>query len=206
MMKKFMTLALALCLLAAFAAGCGNSGNTGSTDTPTAQNVTALEVLENTWAKFPAEEQFPIFGGCFETHVQRMEADETYMPESKPESFDLENFRELLAYSLYLPEDVLASVTDAASMTNSFNANNFTAGVITLAEGTDVKALADTMAGVLQNNMWICGMPEQLLVTPVGQNSLLIAFGVNDAMNPFVTHFKAAYPEVTILHNDPIAG
>ena len=33
-----------------------------------------------------------------------------------------------------------------------------------------------------------------------------MAFGINDAMNPFQTHLAEAYADAEILYNEPIAG
>lgn len=207
-MKKFVSVMMALAMLLSLTACGGNSAAETTVPTETAgveAPASALEILENTWANFPEEEKFAIYGGSFETHAAKMAEDETYQPASHPESYDMA-YAEGLSYSLYIPVETVASVEEAATMTHMMNANTFSAGVVRLNADTDVKALGDTMKDVLMNNMWICGQPEQLLIAVVGGNYMLIGFGVNDAMNPFVTHFTEAYPAAEILYNEPMVG
>lgn len=201
-MKKIVSVMMALAMLLSLTACGGNAAQeTVGVETP----ASALEVLENTWAKFPEEEKFAIYGGSMETHNAKMLEDEFYLPASQPETYDMA-YAEGLSYSLYIPAESVASVEEAATMTHMMNANTFSAGVIRLSADADVKALGDTMKDVLMNNMWICGTPEQLLIAVFGGNYMLISFGVNDAMNPFVTHFTEAYPAAQILYNEPITG
>lgn len=207
-MKKLISMILTLAMMLSLAA-CGGSTPAETTapteDAAVQVPASALEVMENIWANFPEEEQFAIFGGSFETHAAKMAEDESYMPANQPENFDLA-YAEGLSGSLYIPADKIADIAEAATMTHMMNANTFTAGAIRLNADADLKALGDTMRDVLANNMWICGMPEQMLIAVVADTYLVIGFGVNDAMNPFVAHFGEAYPEAEILYNEPITG
>ena len=90
-------------------------------------------------------------------------------------------------------------------MIHMMNANTFTCGVVHLTEGTDVAAFANTMRDAVQGNQWMCGFPETLVIASIG-NYVLVAFGINDAMNPFQTHFAEAYPNANVLFNEAIAG
>ena len=44
-----------------------------------------------------------------------------------------------------------------------------------------------------------------LLISAFGDTYVLVAFGVNDAMNPFVQHFNAVYPGFETLVDEAIA-
>ena len=91
-------------------------------------------------------------------------------------------------------------------MIHMMNANTFTCGAVRLVEGADVEAFANTMRDAIQNNQWMCGFPETLTIAVIDGEYVLIAFGVNDAMNPFMTHFAEAYAEAEILFNEAVAG
>ena len=89
-------------------------------------------------------------------------------------------------------------------MIHSMLANNFTSGVVHLAEGVDASAFAAAVHDAIKNNPWMCGFPEKELIAVVDGRYVLIAFGVNDAMNPFQTHFAEVYPNAQIVYNDDL--
>lgn len=202
-MKKMISMLLALVMVFGLTA-CG--GNTEPTEAPTEAVVidSALSVLEQIWAQFPEEEKFSVFGGDMETHNEKMIQDENYQIPNEPGAYDM-TYGENLTYSLLIPAEQLTAVDEAATMIHAMLANNFTSGVVHLTEGTDVAAFTAAVHEAIKNNPWMCGFPEKELIAVVGGDYVLIAFGVNDAMNPFQTHFAAAYPEAQIVYNDDLA-
>ena len=193
-MKKILALLLAAVMVLSMAA-CGNNANTDETQATEATETaaSALEILETIWAKYGEDEKFAIIGGNMESAV-----------DGAPGNYDMA-YAENLTYNLLVPADQLASVDQAATMIHMMNANTFTCGVVHLTEGTDVAAFANTMRDAVQGNRWMCGFPETLVIATIG-NYVLVAFGVNDAMNPFQTHFAEAYPNANVLFNEAIAG
>jgi hypothetical protein len=193
-MKKILALLLAAVMVLSMAA-CGNNANTDETQATEATETaaSALEILETIWAKYGEDEKFAIIGGNMESAV-----------DGAPGNYDMA-YAENLTYNLLVPADQLASVDQAATMIHMMNANTFTCGVVHLTEGTDVAAFANTMRDAVQGNQWMCGFPETLVIATIG-NYVLVAFGVNDAMNPFQTHFAEAYPNANVLFNEAIAG
>ena len=193
-MKKILALLLAAVMVLSMAA-CGNNANTDETQATEATETaaSALEILETIWAKYGEDEKFAIIGGNMESAV-----------DGAPGNYDMA-YAENLTYNLLVPADQLASVDEAATMIHMMNANTFTCGVVHLTEGTDVAAFANTMRDAVQGNQWMCGFPETLVIATIG-NYVLVAFGVNDAMNPFQTHFAEAYPNANVLFNEAIAG
>ena len=193
-MKKILALLLAAVMVLSMAA-CGNNANTDETQATEATETaaSALEILETIWAKYGEDEKFAIIGGNMESAV-----------DGAPGNYDMA-YAENLTYNLLVPADQLASVDQAATMIHMMNANTFTGGVVHLAEGTDVAAFASAMRDAIQGNQWMCGFPETLVIATIG-NYVLVAFGVNDAMNPFQTHFAEAYPNANVLFNEAIAG
>ena len=199
-MKKLISMLLALVMILSLAA-CGGKNE------PAEETVTidsALSALENIWAKFPEDEQFYVYGGDMETHSQKMEQDETYQIPMGPGAYDMA-YGESLSYILLIPADQMAGVDQAATMIHGMLANNFTSGVVHLAEGTDVAAFTAAVHEAIKNNPWMCGFPEKELIADLGSNYVLISFGVNDAMTPFQTHFAEAYPTAKIVYNDNLA-
>ena len=165
-----------------------------TTGNETVSATGALAVLENIWAQYGEDEQFAVIGGNMESPV-----------DGAPGNYDMA-YAENLTYNLLVPAESLASVDEAATMIHMMNANTFTSGVVHLTEGTDVGAFAQTMRDAIQGNMWMCGFPETMLIAVVEGEYVVIAFGINDAMNPFMTHFAEAYAEAEILFNEAIAG
>ena len=164
------------------------------TTAPAAASTGALAVLENIWNQYGEDEKFFVIGGNMEAPV-----------DGAPGNYDMA-YAENLTYNLLVPAEALASVDEAATMIHAMNANTFTSGVVHLVEGTDAAAFAQTMRDAIQGNMWMCGFPETLTVAVIGGEYVLIAFGVNDAMNPFMTHFAEAYADAEILFNEAVAG
>jgi hypothetical protein len=203
-MKKIISLALAAVMALSLVA-CGTE-KPAETTVPTVETTApatgdetvsatgALAVLENVWALYGEDEQFAVIGGNMESPV-----------DGAPGNYDMA-YAENLTYNLLVPAESLASVDEAATMIHMMNANTFTSGVVHLTEGTDVAAFAQTMRDAIQGNMWMCGFPETMLIAVVEGEYVVIAFGINDAMNPFMTHFAEAYAEAEILFNEPIAG
>ena len=196
-MKKLIALMLVLTLALSLFAACGKKTEAPAADPTTevtepqvAVPGSALEILENIWAKYGDEEKFPVMGGNIENAV--MDA---------PGEYDLQ-YAENMTYNLLVPAELIGGVDQAASMIHAMNANTFTCGAfhVTAPEGFG-KAMNEAIAG----NMWMCGFPERQVIVSLGGGYFVAAFGVNDAMTPFFTHLQEAYPEAEILFDEPIA-
>ena len=185
-MKKMLAFVLVLVMGLSLVA-CGNT--TEPTQPVADAPASSLEVLQNIWALYGEDEMFPVMGGNPEGGAM------------EPAVWDAA-FLTDLCYSLQLTEADMESVADAATMIHMMNANTFTAGVVKMADGTDMAAFADTMADALKNNQWMCGMPEHMVIADMGGNYMLIAFGVNDAMGPFEAHLAEAYAGVTPIYSE----
>ena len=189
-MKKMMSIALAAAMLLTLFAGCGKTAPAETVPVETLPG-SALEILETVWAKYADEEKFPIVGGNIEANI--MDA---------PGAVDMA-YAGHLNYNLLVPEDKTANVEEAASMIHMMNANTFTCGVFKLT-GTTAADFGAVMHDAVQNNQWMCGFPDKLLIGSFGDGYVLVAFGVNDAMTPFETHLAAAYPGMQTLYSEAI--
>lgn len=197
-MKKLIALMMAMAIIASFAA-CGTEKDK-TEDTKETENVTqdttseeaekvtedardeldigadtaALEIMEYAWMGMGGERQPVVIGGHFSAEYT-----------SGPYTYDL-TYAEDLAATLLLPEDQMDKVTEAATAVHMLNANSMTAGVIKLAEGTDVKVFADAVADRIVNNQWMCGFPEKMAVIQINENYLLVAYGLFELIDPMV--------------------
>lgn len=189
-MKKVISVLLALTLLLSLTA-CG--GKAEETTAPAVEvPASALEILENVWAKYTEDERFAVIGGDMGNPVS-----------DGPGSYDLAD--ENISYTLLVPEKQLKNVTEAASMIHMMNSNTFTCGVFRLAEGVAPADFGDAMRESVMNNQWMCGFPETLLIQNIADAYVLVAFGVNDAMNPFLNHLAESYPASVNLVKESIA-
>ena len=195
-MKKFISLVLAAVMVLSMAACNGANNETPDETQAPAANVpgSALEILENIWNAYGEDEKFAVIGGNMEAPV-----------DGAPGNYDMA-YAENLTWNLLVPADQLANVDQAATMIHMMNANTFTSGVVHMAAGADAAAFAAAMREAVQSNRWMCGFPETLVIAVIGGEYVLVAFGVNDAMNPFQTHLAEAYADAEILYNEPVAG
>ena len=194
-MKKFLSVFLALTMVLALA-GCGSSSTpetSAATEAPENLPASALEVLETVWAAYAEEEKFSIIGGNIEANI--MDA---------PGNYDM-TYAENMTYNLLVPAERLNDVTEAASMIHMMNANTFTCGVFRLAEGVTAADFSTAMRDAIQNNQWMCGFPDELLICNYEDTYVLVAFGITDAMTPFATHLHAVYPEFETQYSESIA-
>ena len=191
-MKKLISLALVLAMALSILAGCGTTADNGGNNA--AAPASALEVLENVWALFGDDEKFPVMGGDFEASV--MDAPAVWNSDLLVD----------LSYSLQLPEAEMAKVADAATMIHMMNANTFTSAVLHLNEGEDVAAFAASAKESIMAAQWMCGFPEKLVIADMGGNYLLIAYGLNDAINPFEAKLAEAYADANVICSEAIIG
>ena len=190
-MKKMTAMVLALAMVLTLFAGCGKT-EPAATEAPVAMPASALEILENVWAKYEDTEKFAVVGGNIEANI--MDA---------PGNYDL-TYAENMTWNLLVPADKIANVAEAASMIHMMNANTFTCGVFKI---QDISAadFGAAMKDAVLNNQWMCGFPETLLIRNFSDAYVLVAFGINDTMTPFEKHLTEAYPGMQTLANEPIA-
>lgn len=191
-MKKFICAILALTMALSMAACGGKTAQETETVPAVALPASALEILETIWADYSEDEQFPVIGGSMADPV-----------DNAPGNFDLAD--ENLPYLLLVPQDQMANITEAASMIHAMNTNTFTCAAFKLAEGVTAADFGAAMKDAVMNNQWMCGFPDSLLIRALGDAYVIMAFGVNDAMTPFETHFSAVYPDAVTLAEETIA-
>ena len=197
-MKKIVSLLLVFVMVAAMFAGCATKPAETTTEATTEPAIevpaSSLEILETIWALYGEDEMFFAMGGDFNNPV-----------DNAPGNYSLEDV-EMFSYQLYVPAEQVASVDEAASLIHAMNTNTFTCGAFHMAEGADVNAFATAIRDNVQSAQWMCGFPEKLIVAVIGGEYVLMAFGINDAMNPFAEKLTAAYPDAVIAYSEEITG
>jgi hypothetical protein len=189
-MKKVIALILAMVMVMSLAACGGKEETPVVTEPPVNVPASALEILEKVWAQYGDDEKFPVMGG-----------DMVNMVDGAPGAYGLED-AESVTYQLLVPAEEVANIDEAASLFHGMMLNNFTCGTFHVTGDAD--AFASVMVNAVKGNQWMCGMPETMLVAVVGGEYVLMAFGINDAMNPFIAKFTEVYPDAVIVANEAI--
>ena len=186
-MKKILALILAMVMVLSFAA-CGNNSEPaeGETENNEVTVGSALEILETVWGQFGEDEKFFAMGGDYDNMVDNAPGTVTNA--------------DYLAGVLLVPAGT--ETLEAAGLVHGMNLNSFTAGAFKVA---DAAAFAETMHEAIASNQWMCGFPDKMVIATIGNEYVVAAFGVNDAINPFEEKFAAAYPEATIVYSEAIA-
>lgn len=187
-MKRMLCAALVLTMVLGLFVGCGKKQE----EQPVAGPANSLEVLSNIWALYGDDEKFSVYGGNPKENFE----DNTW---EAPDNYDLAD--ENLSFNLLIPADQIPNVDDVASMTHGMMANNFNSAVFHVT--ADTKAFADALYQSVSGNMWICGMPERVIVATIGEY-VVMAYGVSDPMTSFETHLLEAYPAADVLYNESL--
>ena len=188
-MKKMTALALALAMVLTLFAGCGKA-EPQETVPAKPMPASALEILETVWGSYAEDEKFAIIGGDMGNPV-----------DGAPGNYNIAD--ENISYSLLIPAEQLGYVTEAASMIHMMNANTFTCAAFKLT-GTTAADFGAAMKEAILSNQWMCGFPDSLHIRAIGDQYVIVAFGVNDAMTPFETHLAEAYAGSEIIASEPI--
>lgn len=191
-MKKLIALLLALVMVMALAAcNATDEKKQEKGDSP-------LEILEKVWDSYSEDEKFPVSGGDMQTHMDQMEANENYEIPNAPGIYNMEQ-KEELPYIFYISEENVAKVEEAATMVHMMNGNNFTCGTFRLTDSKDVDGFVKSAKESIMGNQWMCGQPDQLIIATFGSDVVMIAFGINDAIDPFMEKLTAAYPDAELV-------
>ena len=187
-MKKILALVLAMIMVLSFAA-CGNNVPAeGETENTEVTVGSALEILETVWGKFGEDEKFFAMGGDYDNMV-----------DNAPGAVTNADF---ITGVLLVPADASSEIVEAASLVHAMNLNSFTCGAFKVA---DAAAFAETMHEAIASNQWMCGFPDKMVIATIGNEYVVAAFGVNDAINPFEAKFVEAYPAATVVYSEAIA-
>lgn len=150
------------------------------------------QILEDIWAKYAENERFAVYGGTVDNSVS-----------DGPGDLDMTNVEELTTAYL-LPREQVESVEEGASMVHMMNNNIFTSAVFKLTATADEKTLVEAWRDNIQQNRWICGQPDRLLMVKVDDSHILMAFGSNEAMTTFQGKVSAIYADAQTLYDGAV--
>ena len=189
MKKRILFAVVAVILVVALAACTGNTGK----DENKVQIESSVALLNSVWDTYAEEEKFFVMGGDFSNPVDNAAG-----------AFNLTDVENATA-TLHIAEDALALVDEAGTMIHGMNANTFSAGAFSFADAETTTAMVDVIKEAISGTHWMCGFPETLVIQNIADTYVLVAFGVNDAMNPFFTKLATAFPGATTLVDEAIA-
>lgn len=193
-MKKIFAIVMAAAMALSMLAGCGSEKpqeTTVPTTAPAEVAASPLELLETVWGLYTEEERFPSTGGEISETLTEGPGAYTQLTEDN-------------SYALLIPADQLGNVSEAASLMHMMNSNTFTCGAYRLSDGVSGESFGEAMKDAIQNNQWMCGFPDKLLIESVGDSFLVAAFGHEEIMDTFKTHLEEAYPMSQVLAEEPI--
>ena len=202
-MKKIIAMLLVLTLAMGLVACGNNAENTESTPETTTEatteastdvvittDETAVTVLSTIWDYMEEDKKFFAMGGDMNNVV-----------DNAPGAYSLED--EGLTATLLIPQDQIANVSEAASLVHAMMLNNFTCGAFKVSG--DVTAFVEAMYTAVSTNRWMCGQPEKMAIAVIGEY-VIVVFGLNDAVEPFLTAMTTVYPQAELDYNEAITG
>ncbi len=189
-MKKILAMILSVMMLMSFTA-CGGEQ---PADAPKLEGVEApVDILNTVWESYEEENKFFAMGGDWETMV-----------DNGPGAVNVST-PDFLTSSLVCGGDATAMVDAAASLIHGMNANTFTAAAYHLADASNKDAFAAAMKDNLNNNQWMCGFPEKMLIASLTDEYVVVAFGAADLVDTFSEKLAAAYDVTAIIFDEALA-
>lgn len=184
-MSTVLVLALAGC-------GAGTEGDANASENqnavPRMEVADSAEVLNKVWDTYGDEEKFFVMGGDFDNPV-----------ENAAGIISMEN-AENMTYSLYIPEDRVELIDEAASMIHAMNANTFTGAAFHLKNAEDAGVLAEALKENIASTQWLCGFPDKMAIYSINDGEYVVStFGKNEAMDTFKTKLLEVYGESAAL-------
>lgn len=163
-------------------------GDVTSSAAPVTKFSSALELLSQVWDAFGEDDQFAAAGGD-----AAHEAD-------GPGKFALtEENKESFEYLLHVSDELYAMLDDdAATLQHMMNTNTFSAAAAKLQDPTQASAFAEAYKREVQNQHWMCGFPDELMVISVG-DYVVFGFGIDECIDALKNACATVAPEATVL-------
>ena len=195
MKKKFALVMCTVLMMTLF--GCGKSNETPIPDGDTTVSVTvdaldSADLLTKVWNTYDEADKFPIGGGDYENMVMDTVG-----------AFDVTKTEDLDAL-LGMPAAGATMIDNAASMMHMMNANTFTAGAYHLQDASLQQDLADLLKDNIMNRQWMCGFPDTLLITSVGDEYIVSAFGNAEIIETFKTKLQEQYEVTEVIYEESL--
>ena len=184
-MKKLFALLLALVMMMSLVA-CGEE--TPETTAPTEPAIqlpeSALVMMQTIYDAWDFEYKSYFMGGGYTNPVDgapgAVEATDT----------------DTLQFLLYVPENCVADVLDAASYCHAMNYSVFTSATFKVA---DAAAFCAKLKEGLDSTQWMCGIPEYLMLYTLGNEYVLFVMGTAENIEAYRPALQAAYPDAVAV-------
>ncbi|MCQ2520786.1 MAG: hypothetical protein MJ105_00270 [Lachnospiraceae bacterium] len=176
--------------------GCGKDVNNtvGNEVEETVSIGSAIEAMNNIWDNYEGE-KFSIMGGDYANMTDGVPG--AMLVADDPATDEDESAA--IKFLVLVPEDQIAKVDDGASMVHAMNQNTFTAGVFHLVNAEDKEAFAKAYVENAQNNMWMCGIPDRVVVMSLNDSYVLTLFGADDILKECQNTATTLYPGAKIV-------
>ena len=186
-MKKFMTIVCAI-VMALTCVACGTAKDNGATGGTQKEEIASCEdLLNQVWNTFGEDEKFAAMGG-----------DMNHAVDGAAGNFDLAD-TENMTYMLYIPEDRIAQIDEAASLIHMMNANTFTGAAFHVTNADDVDDFVSAMKDQIMNTQWMCGFPDTLNIFTVNGEYVVSAFGNAEIMENFKTKLIEVFGDSAVV-------
>ena len=207
-MKKILALILAAMMLLSLVA----CGNTTETETET-EIQTETETETEAVVELPYKSATELLNLVFTTYnAGATEETMLYVAGGNINNFEttsMEGPAKFVALAnedydqnLGFPVAETSKIVDAASMFNMMNTNVFNCYTVQLAEGTDVKAVAEAVKANILARRWICGAPEKLVIVQFPGDCLLVVWGAvqfGGIVDPFAASLSSVVEGTEVL-------
>lgn len=197
-MKKLISvLIIATMMISIFAAGCGDTAGDNGTGSATdngsvSATVSATDFYNSVWALYSEDEMYPMAGGDFD-HANM----------EKPDVYDIVANKDAFVSTYLVPEDIYTEITgDVITAVHMMNVNTFCSAVFNVKDASKITALADAYKKAVQSNMWMCGMPDTVVVIAVG-DLMAVAYGEDSLVKTFVDKCTSANAGAKVLVEAP---
>lgn len=202
-MKKLTALLLAVAMAFTCVACGGNAGNEGNGGNGASVEIKdATEILTKAWESYNGsvsdDYKFAVGGGNLENfELVVMDA---------PGKCDtsLEGAKDALSVSFCIPVENIDMTDDAANMMNMMMANNFSAAAYHVTDSANVEKVVAGIKDATLNNMWMCGMPDTLIIVTIG-DYVVSAFGNGEVIEYFKTAITTVYSNATVAVEENLA-
>ena len=120
-----------------------------------------------------------------------------------PGLFDIEKNAEMFQSLILVDETLLGMLeNDAATLLHMMNTNTFCSAAAALKDPAAAAEFAESYKTLVQNNQWMCGFPETVIVVSVGIY-VVTAYGKDAQIQTFKDKLLALEPQATVLVEAP---
>ena len=186
-MKKISAFILVMLMLLTLSA-CAKDNKDTEKETEPAEELAVLEGVE-----VPID----ILNTVYENYT---EEEKSYFQVPSEVDFEDENMPSILLYD----DTAKAMVESAAMYKHPMLTNNLCIASYRLTEGSDVKEFSDIMEEKMLNNQWMCGIPEKIIVVSLGEDYVVVGYGMGENIDTVVSALRANYETAEVLAEKPL--